>query len=57
MKTMSKSAKKFFAAAACMGMLLVCFAGCNQLNGGGGRPNSKTLIILATRKSLPKNSC
>ena len=35
MKTMSKSAKKFFAAAACMGMLLVCFAGCNQLNGGG----------------------
>ena len=36
MKTMSKSAKKFFAAAACMGMLLVCFAGCNQLNGGGG---------------------
>ena len=56
MKTMSKSAKKFFAAAACIGMLLVCFAGCNQLN-GGGRPNSKTLIILATRKSLPKNSC
>ena len=36
MKTMSKSAKKFFAAAACMSMLLVCFAGCNQLNGGGG---------------------
>ncbi len=56
MKTMSKSAKKFFAAAACMGMLLVCFAGCNQLNGGGGRPNSKTLIILATRKSLLKRS-
>ena len=34
MKTMSKSAKKFFAAAACISMLLVCFAGCNQLNGG-----------------------
>ena len=35
MRTMSKSAKKFFAAAACISMLLVCFAGCNQLNGGG----------------------
>ena len=34
MRTMSKSAKKFFAAAACISMLLVCFAGCNQLNGG-----------------------
>ena len=35
MRTMSKSAKKFFAAAACISMLLVCFASCNQLNGGG----------------------
>ena len=41
MKTMSKSAKKFFAAAACMGMLLVCFAGCNQLNGGEGDRTAK----------------
>lgn len=37
MKTMAKSAKKFFAAAACISMLLVCFAGCNQLAGGGGQ--------------------
>ena len=34
MKTMSKSAKKFFAAAVCMSMLLTVFVGCNQLNGG-----------------------
>ena len=41
MKTMSKSAKKFFAAAACMGMLLIVFVGCNQLNGGGGDRTAK----------------
>ena len=34
MKPMFKSAKKVFAAAACMSLLLVCFAGCNQPNGG-----------------------
>ena len=34
MKTMSKSAKKFFAAAVCMSMLLIVFVGCNQANGG-----------------------
>jgi len=34
MKPMFKSAKKVFAAAACMSLLLVCFASCNQPNGG-----------------------
>lgn len=34
MKIMTKSAKKVFAAAACMSMMLVFFAGCNQLAGG-----------------------
>ena len=34
MKTMSKSAKKFFAAAVCMSMLFIVFVGCNQANGG-----------------------
>ena len=41
MRTMSKSAKKFFAAAACISMLLVCFAGCNQLAGGGQKPTEQ----------------
>ena len=36
MKTMSKSAKKFFAAAVCMSMLLTFFVGCKQPNNGGG---------------------
>ena len=57
MKTMSKSAKKFFAAAACMGMLLVCFAGCNQLNGGGGateqqNPNNPSNSQKSSEKKL-----
>lgn len=41
MKTMSKSAKKLFIAAACISMLLVCFAGCNQLNGGGEKKTTE----------------
>ncbi|UTC55468.1 cadherin-like beta sandwich domain-containing protein [Treponema sp. OMZ 906] len=56
MKTMSKSAKKFFAAAACMGMLLVCFAGCNQLNGGGAteqqNPNNPSNSQKSSKKQL-----
>ena len=39
MKT--KSAKKFFAAAACLSMLLVCFAGCNHANGGKKKPTEQ----------------
>ena len=56
MKTMSKSAKKFFAAAACMSMLLVCFAGCNQLNGGGAteqqNPNNPSNPQKSSEKQL-----
>ena len=42
MKTMSKSAKKFFAAAVCMSMLLTVFVGCNQLNGGATEQKKPT---------------
>ena len=41
MKTMSKSAKKFFAAVACMSMLLVCFVGCDHANGGKKKPTEQ----------------
>ena len=41
MKTMSKSAKKFFAAAVCMSMLLTFFVGCKQPNNGGGATEQK----------------
>ena len=52
MKTMAKSAKKFFAAAACISMLLVCFAGCNQLAGGGAvRSSEKQIITFAFEKA------
>ena len=56
MKTMSKSAKKFFASASCMGLLLVCFAGGNQLNGGGAteqqNPNNPSNSQKSSKKQL-----
>ena len=48
MKTMAKSAKKVFAAAACISMLLVCFAGCNQLAGGGAKADGTEKILRKT---------
>ena len=59
MKTMSKSAKKFFAAAVCMSMLLIVFVGCNQAKQPNRKslPNSKNLIIRKSRvssRNLPK---
>ena len=51
MKTMAKSAKKVFAAAACMSMLLVFFAGCNPLsNGVLTKSFDKQLITFAFEK-------
>lgn len=37
MKTVFKSAKKFFAAAACLSVLFTVFVGCNNPAGGGAK--------------------
>ena len=58
MKTMSKSAKKFFAAVACMSMLLVCFVGCDHANGGKKKPTEqpksaeKKILIFGFKKDV-----
>lgn len=41
MKTVFKSAKKFFAAAACLSVLFTVFVGCNNPAGGGGKSYHK----------------
>ena len=51
MKPMFKSAKKVFAAAACMSLLLVCFAGCKQPN-SPQKSTEKKILTFGFKKDV-----